>query len=64
MTKNEGKKDRIIRLIIGILLLLGINLFKNEMVQWVLFGLSLISIVTAIVGWCGVYKVLGIDTRR
>jgi hypothetical protein len=60
MEKNVGKLDRIIRVVLGIILLcLGLYL-KN----WLLDLLGLISLATAAIGWCGLYKVFGISTCK
>lgn len=62
MTKNIGKIDRIVRLILGILLFLSISVVDNQIAQWFLFVLSLACLFQAIVGWCGLYALLGKNT--
>ncbi len=59
MKRNVGKSDRIIRIIIGIIIIaLGI-IFKS------LLGLfGIIPIVTGLTGACGIYLPLGINTRK
>lgn len=64
MKKNIGKTDRIIRLFIGLVSFLLIGVFRNQAVQWVLFIVSIISLLTAAIGWCGIYKVFGINTCK
>lgn len=57
MTKNLGKIDRIIRIIIGLIILaLG---FMNDS----LYGLiGLVPLLTAILGWCPLYCPFKIKT--
>ncbi|MHB0889047.1 YgaP family membrane protein [Acidithiobacillus sp.] len=61
MPVNEGKTDRIIRVIIGLLiiLVLGIALPGTEK-WWALVGL--IPLITGIIGFCGLYAMFGIKT--
>ncbi len=62
MTKNVGGLDKVIRIIIGIVLL--------SMLFWVegsLKWLGLIGIVplfTALIGWCPLYLLFGINTSK
>lgn len=59
MECNVGKKDKIIRLIAGaIILILGL-VFKS---WWGLLGLILV--LTAIFGRCGLYLPFGINTTK
>ncbi len=56
--KNEGTIDRIFRVVVGLaLIVLG---FQYAMV-W-LWVVGLIVLGTGLVGWCGIYQVLGIST--
>ncbi len=57
MKTNEGRADRIIRLIIGISIS---SFFIYHKSYWALLGL--IPIVTAFVGVCPLYSILGINT--
>jgi len=57
MKKNIGTTDKVIRLIIGVLIAaLGI-IYKS---WWGL--LALLPIATALVNFCGLYYILGINT--
>lgn len=63
MKKNVGRTDKIIRfLIAGVLALL----ILTEVVTgiWsIVFGiLAIIALVTSITGFCGLYKIFGINT--
>jgi hypothetical protein len=56
--KNEGRADRAIRIIAGVLLLsLAI---VGPKTAWGLLGL--VPLLTGIVGSCPIYRLLGIDT--
>ncbi len=59
MTKNEGKTDRSIRIILGlIIVLLGVY-FQT---WWGLIGL--IPILTSLIGWCPLYSIFGISSCK
>ncbi|AAM72910.1 MAG TPA: DUF2892 domain-containing protein [Chlorobaculum sp.] len=59
MKKNMGQKDRAVRAILGVAMLLYSIVFQN------LVGLvGLIPIVTAIIGYCPLYEVLGVTTNK
>lgn len=55
---NEGSLDRIIRVVLGIVLL-GI-VFVGPKTMWGLIGL--VPLVTGLVGMCPIYRILGIST--
>lgn len=55
--KNVGKVDKIIRIIFG-LAIIGAGVFFNT---W-LGAIGIIPIVTALIGWCPPYAILGINT--
>ncbi len=67
MKKNEGTVDRVIRIMVGILLMgLGIY-FQSAWGMWamiVLVVLGLIALVTGITGFCGLYKLCKINTLK
>ncbi|RXK89166.1 DUF2892 domain-containing protein [Chlorobaculum thiosulfatiphilum] len=59
MKKNMGQKDRAVRAILGVAMLLYGIVFQN------LVGLvGLIPIVTAIIGYCPLYEVLGVTSNK
>ncbi len=58
MTCNIGKIDRIIRVVIGAVLL-GWGIMNGNIIADVVGGLLLF---TAIIGWCLPYALLGINT--
>ena len=59
MEKNVGGIDKKIRIVLGLIILaLGIY-FKN----W-LGIIGVILLLTGLIGWCGLYRVLGINTCK
>ena len=57
--KNTGNVDRIIRVVVGALLVGNVFVGLQTVIGWV----GLILIVTGLFGTCPVYSLLGIDTR-
>ena len=57
--QNTGKVDRIIRVILGALLVGNVFVGLQTVVGWI----GLILIVTGIFGTCPVYSLLGINTK-
>ncbi len=64
MKTNEGGLDRILRIIIGALLVLGVFFGSSVGMPWLNpWGwIGLIPLVTGLIGWCPAYAVLGIKT--
>lgn len=58
MTTNEGKTDRIIRIVVGLALIALV--FVGPKTPWGWLGL--IPLVTGLTGFCGLYKIFGINT--
>ena len=59
MTKNVGTVDRIIRAILG-LVIIGVGIVFQS--WWGLIGL--IPLATAGIGWCPPYALLGLSTCK
>ena len=57
---NIGTLDRTIRIVLGVVLLALV--FVGPQTRWGYLGL--IPLVTGIVGYCPLYRVLGISTNR
>lgn len=57
MEKNEGSIDRILRVVVGALLVLGAVMGYG---WWMWIGV--VPLLTGAVGWCPLYSVLGIRT--
>ncbi|RMG87691.1 MAG: DUF2892 domain-containing protein [Chloroflexi bacterium] len=60
LARNEGNIDRIIRLVLGIVLLVvALTSFST---LWWLAIVGAILVVTGLVGFCPLYRLLGIKT--
>jgi hypothetical protein len=57
MEKNVGRTDKIIRYTLGIVIIGGGIMFNS----W--WGIGVIPIFTAAIGWCPLYKILGSSTK-
>lgn len=57
MKKNLGQVDRVARIFVGAVILIVAAQFAS---WWGLLGLALI--ITGLVGYCGLYDLLGIKT--
>ncbi|MFA5141883.1 MAG: DUF2892 domain-containing protein [Candidatus Woesearchaeota archaeon] len=57
MWRNVGKNDRIIRAILGL-----IFLYLGYAYSWWFYLLGGLVLLTAIVGFCTIYYLIGIDT--
>ncbi|HEY4602131.1 MAG TPA: DUF2892 domain-containing protein [Cerasibacillus sp.] len=62
MEKNVGNVDRVIRFIVGIVLLSLLFMLEGG-IKWVGL-LGIVMIFTALVGYCPLYKPLGINTNK
>lgn len=60
MTRNIGSADRLIRMLVGLAALSLV--FVGPKSLWGLIGL--VPLVTALVGWCPPYAILGISTCK
>lgn len=61
MTANVGGIDRILRIVIGLVLVAGFFLMPQTGWRWVLL-LGLVPLVTGMVRFCPLYPLLGIST--
>jgi len=63
-TPNESKLDKNIRLFIGILsLLLGIFVFTGTL-QIIALIIAALGIITGLTGFCLIYKIFKISTKK
>ena len=60
MPRNEGKIDRILRVVVGLALISLV--FIGPKTLWGLIGL--VPLITGAIGFCPVYPILGINTCR
>ena len=65
MKRNEGSTDRIVRVILGIvLIIIGWPVLGNSVLGVVLDVIGVILLITAITGFCTIYRLLGINTIK
>ncbi len=63
--KNVGLIDRIIRIILGVVLIyVGWVVWENNIAGIILDIVGIILIITGIAGYCWLYKLLGIKTCK
>ena len=59
MEQNEGKIDRIVRLVVG---LVALYLSINYSLWWLVLAIP--ALLTTFTGFCCLYKLLGISTIK
>ena len=59
MKKNVGTADRIVRLILGVVII-GLGLYFKS--WWGVIGI--IPLATGLIGYCGLYRLFGINTCK
>jgi len=65
MKPNEGTTDRIIRLILGVvLIIIGWLGLGNNTLGIILDIIGVILLITGITGFCAIYRILGINTLK
>lgn len=62
MKKNIGTKDRIARLILGILFFIPVFFIDNIFAKILLSIIAIFCIFQAITSWCALYALLGKNT--
>lgn len=64
MSSNVGSVDRFLRILAaGVFLSLGMFVYPGSSVGIALDVVGAIALITGIIGFCGLYKLLGISTR-
>jgi len=63
-TKNVGRTDRIIRAIIGVVLLIVFFSLAAGVWKWLALIVGLVLLVSAALGTCPPYSLLGINTCK
>lgn len=58
MPVNEGTTDRVVRVVLGLVLISLVYVGPKTPWGWI----GLLPLITGIVGRCGLYKVLGVNT--
>jgi energy-coupling factor transporter transmembrane protein EcfT len=64
MTKNVGRADQWIRIIIGALLILWGLFGLTGTGKWVAIVVGFIPLLTAFIGFCPLYTLIGVNTRK
>jgi len=62
---NESTADRVIRIVLGIVLLaLGWGGVVTGTWGWVLKIVGFVPLITGLVGWCGIYALFVLSTKK
>jgi len=65
MKTNMGSFDKIIRVMVSILLVV---LFSMDVIQgalgWVVIAIAAVFTLTSVVGYCPIYTIFGISTKK
>ncbi|MGY0504547.1 YgaP family membrane protein [Luteimonas sp. e5] len=63
MQANVGSTDRIVRIVLGIILV-ALFFYLAPPWKYVALVVGLVAIATALMRFCGLYRLLGINTSR
>lgn len=68
MTTNMGRLDRGLRIAVGLVALglafLSSTAFASGVLFWVALVFGLVMLVTSVVGFCPLYPLVGLSTKR
>ncbi len=65
MVKNESNLDRIIRVVLGLVaLIVAFSVGASSALGIVLLVVAVVLLVTAAVGFCPLYRLLGLSTKK
>ncbi|KAF5421939.1 MAG: Protein of unknown function (DUF2892) [Candidatus Methanocomedens sp.] len=66
MKKNEGTADRVIRVILGFILIYigAIQMGLSDVLAYIVVLVGIILLITGTTGFCGLYTVIGINTLK
>lgn len=62
--QNEGTADRVVRVILGIALLGYAFAGLSGTAQIIALVVGAVALVTGVTGFCALYKLLGISTKK
>ena len=62
--QNESQTDRIVRFLAGLVVAFASYSYFTGLLQLVLYIVAVILLVTAITGFCLIYKLVGISTLK
>lgn len=61
LAKNVGGLDRILRIVVGLLLILGFVLNSEASLRW-LYLIGLVPLATGLMQTCPLYTLIGLNT--
>ncbi|UCC47526.1 MAG: DUF2892 domain-containing protein [Gemmatimonadota bacterium] len=64
MKSNVGGTDRVIRIVLGIVLLVVAYLWLSGALAIIAYVVGAIALITGLAGWCALYTVFGINTCK
>jgi len=66
MKKNEGTADRVIRVILGFIVIYigAIQMGLSGVLAYIVVLVGIILLITGTTGFCGLYTVIGINTLK
>jgi multidrug transporter EmrE-like cation transporter len=65
MTKNVGGIDRILRIVVGLVLIAyALNLIAPDTGYNIWGWIGVVPLVTALVNFCPLYKIIGLSTSK
>lgn len=66
MKKNVGSIDKIVRIIIAIVAgyFARTHAFDSAWINYLLYGVTAIMLLTAIVGTCPIYSIIGMKSNK
>lgn len=62
--KNVGQTDRLIRAIVGVVLLIAFFTMAAGVLKWIALIVGIVMLATAALGTCPPYAMLGINTCK
>ena len=60
MMLNEGKVDRVVRVVLGLALLATVFVGPHTWLGW----LGIVPLVTGLIGFCPLYRLIGVRTTK
>lgn len=64
MEINESKMDRIIRIVLGVILIIALFFVESTGLKIFLGIVGVLLVITGAIGFCLIYKLLGINTNK
>jgi uncharacterized membrane protein HdeD (DUF308 family) len=64
MSQNESTTDRWVRAVLGVIVLWFSYASLSNWEEWVGYVIGLVLLVTAVTGYCALYTLLGMSTKK